>query len=120
MGWILLVDDEASILNMLTEVLRDEGYDVAACSGGVLALEAIRVARTEPDLVILDMRMPGMDGWQLAAELRSLQVEAPLLVMTAGNQARQAAQDIGAAGFLGKPFDMEQFISSVASIASPR
>lgn len=118
MGWILLVDDEASILHVLTEVLRDEGYTVASCSGGAMALEALRSAASPPDLIILDMRMPGMDGWQLAAELRSREIESPLLVMTAGSQARQAASDIGAAGYLGKPFDIDQFIGSVASITA--
>ena len=116
MGWILLIDDEASILHVLTEVLRDEGYRVASCSGGTLGLEAIHDAGSPPDLIVLDMRMPGMDGWQFAAELRARQIEAPVLVMTAGAQARQAASDIGAAGYIGKPFEIDQFIGSVASI----
>jgi CheY-like chemotaxis protein len=64
------------------------------------------------------MRMPGMDGWQFAAELRAQSIEVPLLVMTAGSQARQAASDIGAVGYLGKPFDIDQFIGSVASITA--
>jgi DNA-binding response OmpR family regulator len=118
MGWILLVDDEASILHVLTEVLRDEGYSVTSCSGGAMALEALRTASSPPDLIVLDMRMPGMDGWQLATELRARQIEVPLLVMTAGSQARQAAHDIGAAGYIGKPFDIDQFVGSVASITA--
>src|SRR6185503_19291216 len=117
-GWILLVDDEPSILHVLAEVLRDEGYSVAPCSGAALALDSIQGADSVPDLIILDMRMPGMDGWQFAAELQSRSITSPLLVMTAGSQARQAAQDIGAAGFLGKPFDIDQFIGSVASITA--
>jgi putative two-component system response regulator len=117
-GWILLVDDEPSILHVLAEVLRDEGYDVASCSGGALALEAIGAASAAPDLIVLDMRMPGMDGWQFAAELRSRKIASPVLVMTAGSQARQAAHEIGAAGYIGKPFDIEQFIGSVASITA--
>ena len=118
MGWILLIDDEPSIRHVLTEVLRDEGYSVAPCAGGALGLEAISDAGSLPDLIVLDMRMPGMDGWQFAAELRSREIESPVLVMTAGAQARQAAHEIGAAGYIGKPFEIDQFIGSVAALTA--
>ena len=74
----------------------------------------------EPALVITDMRMPLMDGWQLAAELRARYADrVPLLVMTAAVDATQRAGEVGAAGTISKPFDLDDLVRAVHHLIGP-
>lgn len=113
---ILVVDDDPSILETVMEVLEFEGYQVATATNGAEGLEV--VARVHPRLVLLDMRMPVLDGWGFARTLRDQGVYLPILVMTAAQDARLWAQEIGAAGFVAKPFDLTDLLSAVERAAS--
>ncbi|MFA7249996.1 MAG: response regulator [Dehalococcoidia bacterium] len=110
---ILVVEDEPAILNLVREVLAEEGYEVTHATNGADALQAIAVGATF-DLVVLDMWMPVVNGWQFAAALTERGLRVPLLVMTAASSHAPAyARDIGAIGFIGKPFDVDQLVLAV-------
>jgi two-component system, chemotaxis family, chemotaxis protein CheY len=110
-GPILVVDDDYAIRMAVAEILQFEGYSVVTAANGAEALEAID--RLHPSLVLLDMRMPVLDGWGFARELRARGVKLPILVMTAARSASRWAQEIGAQGYLAKPFDLPELLKVV-------
>jgi two-component system, chemotaxis family, chemotaxis protein CheY len=112
---ILVVDDDESIRDMLGDVLRAAGYAVRSASDGESALAAVEAER--PALVLLDMRMPKVDGWEFARRLKGRGMHVPILVMTAFRDARRAAEDIGADGYLPKPFEIDQLLTQVSRYA---
>lgn len=108
---ILVVDDDPGILSTVAEVLDLEGYSVQTATNGAEALRA--VDREEPCLVLLDMRMPVLDGWGFAQAVRERGLTLPIVVMTAAQDARHWADEIGAAGFLAKPFELMDLLVAV-------
>ena len=113
---ILVVDDDPDILDAICDILAAEGYAVARARHGVEALE--QVARQRPDLILLDLMMPVMDGPTFARELRNaLGVHGiPIIVISAdGNPGRAAG--VQARRYLAKPFDIEVLLDQVAQIA---
>jgi two-component system, chemotaxis family, chemotaxis protein CheY len=116
-GRILVVDDEADIRTFIRETLVDEGYEVDLAGGGAEALRAVEANR--PDLIMLDVNMPDVDGWDVLAQLRAAAgPQTPVVVMTAGYNAQDQALASGAQGYLGKPFDLDDLLSTVAAHAS--
>ena len=109
---ILVVDDDPAILQTVCEILEFEGYPTDTATNGAEALD--RVQSMPPSLVLLDMRMPVLDGWGFAHELRQRGVDLPILVMTAAQNARAWAEEIGANGYVPKPFDMDELVAAVA------
>jgi CheY-like chemotaxis protein len=109
---ILVVDDDQAILQTVAEILTDEGYHVLTASHGAEALEVL--THTSPQLILLDMRMPEMDGWQFAKSLTSIQQTIPLIVMTAAQNAHQWAREVQAAGYVAKPFDLPELLDTIA------
>jgi len=109
---ILVVEDEPTILDLVAQLLVEEGHHVTRAANGADGLEAVS-AGPAFDLVVLDMWMPVVNGWQFAAALGERGVEVPLLVMTAASEARARAIDVGAIGFIGKPFDVDQLVQAV-------
>ncbi len=108
---ILVVDDDTSILTMMTAILRSEGYRVRAAVNGAEGLAALE---TQPSaLVLLDMRMPVLNGWGFARALRDRGDRTPIIVMTAAQDAHRWAQEIGAAAVLAKPFDVDDLLALV-------
>ena len=116
MGPILVVDDDDAIRDMVAMVLEDEGYEVATAPNGALALGLI--ARDAPSLVLLDLNMPVMSGWELQARLRTEAPSIPVVFMTAGQEASKEARRHAAAGFLAKPFDLDDLLKVVAEFAA--
>ncbi len=109
---VLVVDDEQDILDVATLVLEDEGYAVRTASDGQKALGI--VAEQAPDLILLDMRMPVLDGWGFVREYRSrYDHSVPIVVLTAAANAVKRAEEIGAIGFLEKPFDIDALVGIV-------
>ncbi len=106
---ILVVDDDDTLMNTIAEVLRDEGYVVATAANGQEALAS--VAQQAPAVIVLDMKMPIMDGWAFATAYHSQPgPHAPLVMMTAAYDAEQRAAEIQAQQFLVKPFTIEQLL----------
>jgi CheY-like chemotaxis protein len=119
-GSVLVVEDEAPLRELVRQALEDEGCAVATAADGAAALAHLRRARAAgeaPDVILLDMQMPGLDGWGFAAAYRrEPPPRAPVVVMTAAPDARAArrwAAEAGAAACLPKPFDLEAFLTVV-------
>jgi len=110
-GMVLVVDDDTSILDTVSSILSGEGYDVVSASSGQEALDA--VARKVPLLILLDMRMPVMDGWAVARALRGKGITVPIVVMTAAESAQRWADEVGAEGYLAKPFGLDELLTAV-------
>jgi CheY-like chemotaxis protein len=108
---ILIVDDDPAIRSTISDVLAEEGYTVATATNGAEGLVAL--AGTLPAVVLLDMRMPVLDGWGFARALKERGVSLPIVVMTAAQDARQWSQEIGAAWVLAKPFDLDELLQAV-------
>jgi DNA-binding response OmpR family regulator len=108
---ILVVDDEPEILQFVGGGLEDEGFDVMATVDGQRAVEL--AASSRPDLVVLDMRGPHLDGDAVAGELRRLYGEIPILVITADGMAEEKARRVAAFDFLPKPFDLDRLLGIV-------
>jgi two-component system, chemotaxis family, chemotaxis protein CheY len=108
---VLVVDDEIAIREVIADALQLEGYPVATAANGLEALHVVE--RERPSVVLLDMRMPLLDGWGFARELRSRGIQLPIVVLTAAQNARRWAEEIGAATFLAKPFDLNDLLDVV-------
>jgi two-component system, chemotaxis family, chemotaxis protein CheY len=108
---ILVIDDDPAIRTTVAEILMSEGYNVATAINGADGLQSIE--RIDPALVLLDMRMPILDGWGFARALQSRGVQIPILVMTAAQDARRWAHEIDAQGYVAKPFDLIDLLDAV-------
>lgn len=110
---VLVIDDDEDMLWLVSDVLQDAGYAVETAADGGQGLEA--VARRLPDLILLDMKMPVLDGWGFARELRARHDRhpTPIVVLTAADDARKRAQEVGAVGWVGKPFSLGELIAAV-------
>ena len=106
---ILVVEDDPDLLALVEMILADAGYRVRTAREGRAALA--RVSEEMPALVLLDMRMPGMNGWEFAREFRARHGHAaPIVVVTAAENARGGAEEIGADGWLAKPFELDDVL----------
>lgn len=113
---VLVVDDDASIRQFIAMALTDSGYEVTTASHGHEALESAQ--RSPPDVILLDMRMPVMDGWAFARAYRDRPPpHAPVVVLTAARDAALSAADISADGFLPKPFELRELLRIVGDFA---
>lgn len=103
---VLIVDDEVEIVELVALLLETEGYRVETATNGQEGLE--RVSMGLPDLILLDMKMPVMDGWQFARAFHArYDHQVPIVVVTAADDARRRAEEIGAVDWVGKPFSLE-------------
>lgn len=114
---ILIIDDDPAIRTVVAEALTDEGYEVGLATNGAEGLAALEAA--PPALVLLDMRMPVLDGWGFAQALRQQPAPPPLVAMTAAQEARRWGEEIGAAAVLAKPFNLLELLEVVQRLAEP-
>jgi two-component system, chemotaxis family, chemotaxis protein CheY len=109
---ILIVDDDESIRQIVRLCLSDEGYEVCEAANGLAALEALETFR--PNLILLDLRMPVMDGWEFARRYEMLpEPHAPIVAFVAALNAELECADLATAGILTKPFDLDELLSAV-------
>jgi DNA-binding NarL/FixJ family response regulator len=131
--WIIIVDDEEAIRQAVGQLLFDRGYQVTACADGPTALQVARSKRiqdgvdqpaTLPDVLVCDIRMPGMDGLEVLKEVRSDSelVGVPVILLTAKGltQDRIAGFDAGADAYLPKPFDPDELVTVIDNIIERR
>ncbi len=113
---ILIVDDEKNIVSSLTGILVDEGYEVAETGDGIEALEMIQA--DPPDLVLLDIWLPGMDGIEVLKTVKSYRPEIEILIMSGHGTIDTAvkATKLGCQGFIEKPFSLDQITQSIAEV----
>ncbi len=110
---VLVVDDDPDILDALSEILEVEGYDVQRARNGREALQ--RLEQGVPDLVLLDLMMPVMDGWEFARSLAP-GARPPIIVLSADRNVSAKAKEIGALGWLAKPFELSELLEAVRSV----
>ncbi len=118
MKTVLVVDDDPDILDVVVDLLSGEGYRVLSASNGVDALKALH--NEQPCLILLDMRMPHMDGWAFASELKARGLSFPIMVMSAAQDAVSWRDEIGAHAVLPKPFGVDGLLGAVQSVCSPQ
>jgi CheY-like chemotaxis protein len=115
---VLVVEDDPDLLALVQMILADAGYDVAVAADGLEALA--RVEERMPDVILLDMRMPVMNGWEFAHEYQARYGHAaPIVVVTAAEDARARAEEIGADAWLEKPFELDDVVRMVARFVGP-
>jgi CheY-like chemotaxis protein len=109
---VLVADDDEAIRQVISEVLRDEGYDVVCAENGAEALRELHKAR-HPDLVLLDLMMPVMSGWEVLEELQTSQElsKIPVVVMSAMTAP-------GVSEHLAKPIDLARLLDTVGRLAA--
>jgi len=110
---ILVVDDDAPILLLMRNVLREYGFDSVAANSGARALEEAR--RRTPDLILLDRHMPGMSGDDVLRELRgdALLASVPVLILSGEPMEAGQLQALGATGAVVKPFDVGALVETI-------
>ena len=113
---ILVVDDERPIRRALEVTLAKAGYSVDTATDAADALT--KAALTPPDLVILDLMLPGMDGWQVLRELRAGGTECPVVVVSARASEQDKVQvlKMGADDYVAKPFGMSELVARVEAV----
>src|SRR5687768_16240140 len=113
---ILIVEDDPHILLGLEEILKSEGYEVTVCNRGDKALEA--VAKSHPALVILDVMLPGMSGFDVCKQLRAKKVPVPILMLTAKGQEldKVIGLDCGADDYVTKPFGVRELVARIHAL----
>ncbi len=117
-GGVLVVEDDADLAALVEMIVAEDGFPVRRAGDGVEALE--RAGEALPELVLLDMRMPVMNGWEFAREFRARFGRAvPIVVVTAAENARLRAAEIGANAWLAKPFDLDDIVSVVQRFLGP-
>jgi excisionase family DNA binding protein len=111
---VLVVDDEASIRDLLTKTLALAEYDVDAAPDGESALERIR--RESYDLLVADLKMPGLDGLSVIREAKRLQADLPVIIVTGFSTEASAidAVNLGVSGYLTKPFRVPRLLAAAA------
>jgi two-component system OmpR family response regulator len=116
-GSVLVVDDEPTIAEVLARYLTRAGYDTRIATDGVQALELAGIA--PPDLVVLDIMLPGIDGIETFRRLRAAGVWTPILMLTARDAVRDRVEGLnsGADDYLVKPFSFEELLARVRALA---
>src|SRR5271163_265324 len=112
---ILIVEDEPDLLASLVQALREEGYAVDAAANGPDGL--FNAEGTDYDALVLDVMLPGMDGWELLARLRKTK-KTPVLMLTARDQSRDRVRglDTGADDYVVKPFDLPELFARLRAL----
>jgi two-component system alkaline phosphatase synthesis response regulator PhoP len=113
---ILIVEDEPDMLLLLRINLEQAGFEPSLAADGATAMR--RIASERPDIVLLDLMLPVMDGWALLADLGTREVAPPVVVCSAKGSPRDLARafELGAAEYVTKPFDMEDVLDTVRSV----
>jgi DNA-binding response OmpR family regulator len=113
---ILLIEDDRDVREAIAEVLEQEGYAVAVAKNGMDALELLGVeARPLPAVILLDLMMPVMDGWQFSAlqQKNARWASIPVVILSADSHVGEKAESLHAAAYLRKPIDLDQLLATL-------
>jgi CheY-like chemotaxis protein len=117
---VMVVDDSPSVRRVVSNLLKNAGWQPVAAKDGLEALEILHRSGSLPDLVMLDIEMPRMDGYELLSTLRAQEAykHLPVLMVTsrAGEKHRRKALDLGASGFLVKPYQDEALLNQIRQL----
>jgi DNA-binding response OmpR family regulator len=113
---VLIVEDDPHILLGLEEVLKSDGFDVAVCNRGDQAIEAVRKQR--PGLIVLDVMLPGLSGYDICKQLRAKKIATPILMLTAKGQEidKVVGLDLGADDYVTKPFGVRELLARIHAL----
>ena len=116
MNRIMIVDDDLHIRELMRASLRNEGFEVCEASDGRDALE--KMAEVRPDLCVVDIMMPNMDGFELCRNLRRYYEELPILILSARSETGQKVKgfDLGADDYLTKPFELAELVARIRAL----
>ena len=110
---VLVIDDDDELVEVIRQVLRDAGYSVATVRHGAAALELTK--HIAPDLILLDLSMPVMDGWSFVRQYRrTAKKGARIVLLTANSAAADIARTLEADGYIVKPFSIDDLVATVA------
>ncbi|MFI3226550.1 MAG: response regulator transcription factor [Clostridia bacterium] len=112
---ILIVEDDANIRELLQLYLQREGYETILAENGILGMSAFK--REKPDMVLLDVMMPIMDGWQVCREIRTTS-QVPIIMLTAKGEVfdKVTGLELGADDYIVKPLDMREVVARIRAI----
>ena len=115
----MIIEDDPDIRAALADVIAEDGHDTITAANGREALEQLRSTHVPPCVIVLDLMMPVMDGWQFAAGLREIETMSavPIVIVSAGDDIEGEARAIGARGHLRKPVDLEILLATVLRCA---
>jgi two-component system, cell cycle response regulator DivK len=117
---IMIVEDSEDIRTLLAELLEGEGYDLVFATNGEEGLETAKAI--QPDIILMDLSLPGMDGWEAVYRLRQLPAfkHTPIVALTAHatRKDEERALAVGCTGYISKPFDMDKLLQYIASFGS--
>ncbi len=119
LGHVLVVDDELDIRDVLREYFETEGLTVALAAHGSEAIG--RILERRPDVILLDLRLPGTQGWDVLRHIRTLEAEVPVIIVSANSDV-QLARDlltVGVFDYLTKPIDLSYLQKAVIAALSP-
>ena len=113
---ILIIEDDPHILLGLEEILKSEDFDVAVCNRGDHAIEACH--RHRPSLILLDVMLPGMSGYDICKQLRARKIATPILMLTAKGQEidKVVGLDLGADDYVTKPFGVRELLARIHAL----
>ena len=110
---ILVIDDDDELADVVRQVLRDAGYSVATVRHGAAALELTK--HIAPDLILLDLSMPIMDGWSFVSQYRRTSAPGARIVLLTGNpSAEEIAHTLAADAYITKPFEVDDLVATIA------
>jgi chemosensory pili system protein ChpA (sensor histidine kinase/response regulator) len=117
---VLIVDDSPSVRRVLTNLIRGAGWSPHAAKDGLDALEIIHASAMRPDVVILDVEMPRMDGYEFTASLRAMYQhrDTPIVMLTsrAGEKHRRRAFEVGATEYMVKPYQDDELLATLRRV----
>ena len=113
---ILLVDDDPNIRQLVNLYLEKEGFEVEMADRGDTALQ--RFKTSQPNLILLDIMLPGMDGWQVCREIRKMS-NVPIIMLTAKDETfdKVLGLELGADDYVAKPFDMKELVARIKAVS---
>jgi CheY-like chemotaxis protein len=117
---VLVVEDDQDIRESIAETLEEEGFSVVTAAHGGIAMENLRRAARRPSLILLDLMMPVMNGWEFCAELRKdgANSEIPIVVLSGDARVSDHASSLGAIDVLAKPITLAQLLDVVKRYCS--
>lgn len=116
-AYVMIVEDDTDIREALTQILEDEGYRVASAGNGLDAIGLLR-GRERPCLILLDLMMPVMNGWQFRTEQQrdTALADIPVVIISADGAARRETVASGVQGFLQKPIELDELLEVVSRL----
>ena len=109
---ILIIEDDLFMLDALRTILEDEGYKIHTAENGLVAVDILEKG-AHPDLILLDMIMPKMNGWEFAEAYQKFEKRCPIVVITGAADVVQRAKDVGAQDWLAKPYEIDDIFKMV-------